>query len=102
MNAPSRTPTIMSSRDFNQDTGRAKRAATKGPVFITSRGQPTHVLLSKEEYDRLEKAETAANETPPKKEFKNLAEALADPRPEADFEFDIPEFKGVFKGFEFD
>lgn len=46
-------PTTMSSREFNQDAGRAKRAAKAGPVFITDRGKPQHVLLSIEEYQRL-------------------------------------------------
>ena len=32
------TITTLSSREFNHDTGRAKRAALKGPVFITDRG----------------------------------------------------------------
>jgi prevent-host-death family protein len=45
--------TTMSSREFNQDTGRAKKAAARGPVFITDRGRPAHVLLSIEEYRRL-------------------------------------------------
>jgi prevent-host-death family protein len=47
------TMTSLSSREFNQDTGRAKKAAEKGPVFITDRGRPAHVLLSIEEYRRL-------------------------------------------------
>ena len=91
--------TTMTSREFDQDTGKAKRAAAEGPVIITTRGEATHVLLTKEEFDRLEKAESGST---PTKEFRNLAEALADPRPEADFEFEIPEFKGVFKGYDFD
>ena len=33
--------TVLSSREFNQDTGRAKRAADSGPVFITDRGHAT-------------------------------------------------------------
>jgi len=41
------------SREFNQDASRAKRAANDGPVFITDRGRPAHVLLSIEEYQRL-------------------------------------------------
>lgn len=36
----------ISSRDFNQDVGRAKREARHEPVFITDRGRPTHVLMS--------------------------------------------------------
>ena len=45
--------TTLSSREFNQDTSRAKKAASEGPVFITDRGKPAHVLLSIEEYQRL-------------------------------------------------
>jgi prevent-host-death family protein len=45
--------TSLSSREFNQDTSRAKRAASLGPVFITDRGKPAHVLLSIEEYQRI-------------------------------------------------
>lgn len=51
-----RTPlavTTLSSREFNQDTSRAKKAAQRGPVFITDRGRPAHVLLSIEEYQKL-------------------------------------------------
>ncbi len=42
--------TTLSSREFNQDTGRAKKASKNGPVFITDRGRPAHVLLTIEEY----------------------------------------------------
>ena len=45
--------TTLSSREFNQDTSRAKKASSKGPVFITDRGKPAHVLLSIQEYQRL-------------------------------------------------
>ena len=45
--------TKLSSREFNQDTSRAKRAAKRGPVFITDRGRPSHVLLTVEEYQKL-------------------------------------------------
>lgn len=40
----------MSSREFNHDIGKAKRASHTKPVLITERGQPTHVLLSYQEY----------------------------------------------------
>jgi prevent-host-death family protein len=43
----------MSSREFNQDTSGAKKAAKSGPVYITDRGRPAHVLLTIEEYQRL-------------------------------------------------
>jgi len=45
--------TTISSRDFNQDTSGAKKAAQNGPVYITDRGRPAHVLLCMEEYQRL-------------------------------------------------
>jgi prevent-host-death family protein len=47
------TITTMTSREFNQDASKAKRAANEGPVFITDRGRPAHVLLTIEEYLRL-------------------------------------------------
>ena len=45
--------TTISSREFNQDVGRAKKAAGEGPVIITDRGRPAHVLLSIEEYRKI-------------------------------------------------
>ena len=45
--------TTVTSRELNQDIGRAKKAAKSGPVFITDRGTPAHVLLSIEDYRRL-------------------------------------------------
>lgn len=47
------TITTVSSREFNQDTSRAKKAASAGPVFITDRGRPAHVLLTIEGYQKL-------------------------------------------------
>ena len=44
--------TTLSSREFNQDTGKAKKAAESGPVFITDRGRPAHVLMSFSDYQR--------------------------------------------------
>lgn len=70
-------PTTLTSREFNQDTGRAKKAAQNGPVFITDRGQPSHVLLSITEYRKLAGKGLT------------LAEAVGDPE-SADYEFDPP------------
>ena len=42
-----------SSREFNQNVSAAKRAALDGPVIVTDRGAPSHVLLSYPEYRRL-------------------------------------------------
>lgn len=76
------TITTLSSRELNQDLGRAKRAARKGPVIITDRGKPAHVLLSIEEYERL----TGSRRT--------LAETLYMPGAE-DIEIDFERPKGV-------
>lgn len=45
--------TTFSSREFNQDTGRAKKASETGPVFITDRGKPAHVLMTFSDYQRV-------------------------------------------------
>ncbi|ENY1827840.1 type II toxin-antitoxin system Phd/YefM family antitoxin [Salmonella enterica] len=45
--------TFFSSREFNHETGKAKRAALQGAVFITDRGKATHVLLSIDEYQQI-------------------------------------------------
>ena len=45
--------TTVSSRVLNQELGRAKRWAKKGPVIITGRGRPSFVLLNIEEYLKL-------------------------------------------------
>ena len=71
------TITTLSSREFNQDTSRAKKAASAGPVFITDRGRPAHVLLSIEDYQRI----TGGR--------RKIADALAMPGL-ADIEFDPP------------
>ena len=44
------TITTLSSREFQQNANQAQKAARTGPVFITNRGRPAHVLLSYEEY----------------------------------------------------
>lgn len=45
--------TQVSSREFNQDSSAAKKAADMGPVYITDRGRPAHVLLTFEAYEAL-------------------------------------------------
>jgi prevent-host-death family protein len=71
------TITTVSSRELNQDVTRAKRAALDGPVFITDRGKPMHVLLSIDEYQRLTKKR------------RSIADALAMPDGK-DIDFDPP------------
>lgn len=43
----------MTSRRFNERTGDAKRAAIVGPVYMTDRGRPSHVLMSYDHYMKL-------------------------------------------------
>jgi len=43
----------ITSREFNQRVNVAKNASKDGPVVITDRGKPTHVLLSYEAYQEL-------------------------------------------------
>lgn len=45
--------TTFTSRVFNQEVSRAKKAAENGPVYITDRGKPAHVLLTFEAYKKL-------------------------------------------------
>ena len=46
------TTTTLTSREFNQDRARVKRAAKIGPVIITERGKPNLVVLNFEEYQK--------------------------------------------------
>jgi prevent-host-death family protein len=71
------TITTLSSREFNQDASRAKKASKDGPVFITDRGKPAHVLLSIEDYQRLAGGQ------------RKIADALAMPGAE-DIAFEAP------------
>lgn len=71
------TITTLSSRELNQDVTHAKKATKHGPVIITDRGKPAHVLLSFEDYQRLTR------------QRRNIAESLAMPQV-ADIEFDPP------------
>jgi prevent-host-death family protein len=47
------TITTLTSREFNQDASKAKQAAEGGPVIITDRGRPAHVLLTFAEFKKL-------------------------------------------------
>jgi prevent-host-death family protein len=82
--------TTLSSRDLNQDTSRAKRAAKKGPVFITDRGQPAFVLLNIDDYNRIAS------------KGKNMVELLRMPEGTPAFDFDFEEFRPVSLSREID
>ncbi|MDR6192871.1 prevent-host-death family protein [Agrobacterium pusense] len=45
--------TSLTSRELNHDVGIAKKAAEAGPVVITDRGRPSHVLMTYREFERL-------------------------------------------------
>lgn len=47
------TTTTLSSRELNHDVSAAKKAAQSGPVVITDRGKPSHVLMTYDEFQRL-------------------------------------------------
>ena len=84
------TITTITSREFNQDNGGAKKAAEKGPVIITDRGRPAHVLLSYEEYQRLVGKGLS------------LLEALSQ-KEDGDFDFEPPRMGDkIFKPANFD
>ncbi|TGX54033.1 type II toxin-antitoxin system Phd/YefM family antitoxin [Sphingomonas gei] len=44
---------VIGSREFNQDVSAAKRLARLEPLFVTDRGEPTHVLMSIDTFRRL-------------------------------------------------
>lgn len=45
--------TTITARELNQDVSAAKRATRDGPVIITDRGRPAHVLLSWDDFENL-------------------------------------------------
>lgn len=84
------TTTKFTSREFNQDTGGAKNAAKDGPVYITDRGEPSYVLLTFADYQRL-----AANQP-------SIIERLGLPPGIENLEFTAPTFTETAEPAEFD
>ena len=74
--------TQMSSRQFNQDTSGAKKAAENGPVYITDRGRPAHVLMTFDDYEELVGPH-------------RVLDLLAEPAGVADIEFVAPKNSDV-------
>lgn len=60
----------------NDEIAPAARAAANGPVVLTENGQPAFVLMTHEEYLRLGKR------------GRSILDAIADDRPEANFDFE--------------
>ncbi|MEN6585516.1 MAG: type II toxin-antitoxin system prevent-host-death family antitoxin [Sulfuricella sp.] len=82
------TITTLSSRQFNQDASKAKKAAMAGPVIITDRGRPAHVLLTFAEYKRITGGQT------------KIADLLAMPGIE-DIELNIPPLRDLAQAADF-
>ena len=82
------TITTLSSREFNQNASDAKKAANKGPVFITDRGRPAHVLLSIKDYQQI----TGSRQ--------KIADLLAMPGIE-DVELEIPPLRDLARPTDF-
>lgn len=81
--------TTVTSREFNQDVSKIKRASLKGPVFITDRGYPAHVLLSIHDYEELTKTK------------ENIVDLLAMPDV-ADMDFEVPKLnKKMYRSEDF-
>ena len=81
--------TQISSREFNQDTAGAKKAAEKGPVYITDRGRPAHVLLTYQAYEQLIGAHY-------------VLDMLGQPAGVEDIDFDVPMSPDTSKPANFD
>ena len=83
---------IITSREFNQNLGKAQKAALTAPVIITNRGEPAFVLMSYTEYE---------HQTTPV--FRSALEALAPSDPDvADIEFELqPRSRGQRRPVEF-
>lgn len=79
----------LTSRELNHDVSRAKKAAENGPVVITDRGTPSHVLMTYAEFQRLTGTHC------------NLAEALAMPDLSA-IDFDPPRAQIVSRKVDLD
>lgn len=82
------TITTLTSREFNQAASEAKRAANNGPVFITDRGRPAHVLMSIELYQRI----TGSH--------KKIADLLAMPEA-SDIDFEAPRARDLARPADF-
>lgn len=82
------TITTLSSREFNQDASKAKKAAMSGPVFITDRGRPAHVLLTYDAYKKIAGKRT------------KIADLLAMPGIE-NIELDIPKLRDLARPADF-
>ena len=89
----------ISAREFHQDTAGASRAAKKGLVIVTNRGQPSLVLMSFEKYKSLGSAESNHG-----LQEKSILDLLAMPEgtPAFDFDFEFPRLEFHPRPVDFD
>jgi len=81
--------TILTSREFNQHASEAKKSSLAGPVIITDRGRPSHVLLSFADFKKL---------SDPAGSQRTLVDLLSMPAGTGDdIEFDPPKADFSFK-----
>lgn len=83
---------VVSMRQYSQDSSGVVRAASKAPVFLTNRGKATHVVMSIGEYEKLHGP------------TKSILDTLRQPGGrEYDFEFDAPKLGGeLFRPVDFE
>ena len=82
--------TTLTSREFNQDVARAKRAAAAGPVVVTDRGRPSLVLVTYEDWLQLSGKSMT------------IAEALTGTLAAAEIDFDPVPDRTLPSGVQFD
>ena len=82
--------TSFSSRQFNHDLGTVKKAANTGPVFITDRGRPAHVLMTYADYKKMTDTTT------------KIADLLAMPAEGAEIDLRIETSKDLIKAANLD
>ena len=82
------TITTVSSRQFNQDTSQAKKSAMRGPVFITDRGRPAHVLMTFDAYQKMNGKQST------------IADLLAMPGVE-EIELEVPQLRDLAQAADF-
>lgn len=69
---------IITARAFNQDASAAKRSAAVEPLIITDRGEPSFVLLTYAEYERLAGRQ------------RSIVDMLRQDDPASDFDMEFP------------
>jgi prevent-host-death family protein len=81
--------TTVSSREFNQDRAKVKKATENGPVVVTDRGKPVLVVLKYEEYEKI------------KSPRRSIADSLYMPGAD-EIEIEFPRSREVARGATFD